>query len=74
MAGSVVEKPINQQYSFEIKKEVVDRFIADESKMDLAREFALSSDQLVASWGTCLACRRRRGTSTKTKRASEGFH
>lgn len=50
MAGSVVEKPINQQYSFEIKKEVVDRFIADESKMDLAREFALSSDQLVASW------------------------
>lgn len=45
-----MEKPINQQYSFEIKKEVVDRFIADESKMDLAREFALSSDQLVASW------------------------
>lgn len=46
----LVEKLTNQQYSFEIKKEVVDRFIAGESKMDLAREFALSSDQLVASW------------------------
>lgn len=46
----LVEKPTNQQYSFAIKKEVVDRFIAGETKMDLAREFALSSDQLVTSW------------------------
>ena len=46
----LVEKPTNQQYSFEMKKEVVDRFNAGESRMDLAREFALSSDQLVASW------------------------
>lgn len=46
----LVEKPTKQQYSFEAKKEVVDRFIAGESKMDLARKFGLSSDQLVASW------------------------
>ncbi|WP_407921621.1 IS3 family transposase [Corynebacterium epidermidicanis] len=46
----LVEKPTKQQFSFEVKKEVVDRFIAGESKMDLAREFGLSSDQLVSSW------------------------
>ncbi len=46
----LVEKPTKQQYSFEVKKEVVDRFIAGESKMDLAREFGLSSDQLVTNW------------------------
>lgn len=46
----LVKKPTKQHYSFEIKKEVVNRFIAGESKMDLASEFALSSDQLVANW------------------------
>ena len=46
----LVEKPIKQQYSFEIKKEVVERFIAGETKMNLAREFGLSSDQLVRGW------------------------
>lgn len=46
----LVKKPIKQQFSFEVKKEVVDRFNAGESKMDLARDFGLSSDQLVTSW------------------------
>lgn len=46
----LVEKPTKQQYPFEVKKEVVDRFLAGESRMDLAREFGLSSDQLVKSW------------------------
>ena len=46
----LVEKPIKQQYSFEVKKEIVDRFNAGESKMELAREFGLSSDQLVSGW------------------------
>lgn len=46
----LVEKPTKQQYSFEIKKEVVQRHLAGETKMDLAREFGLSSDQLVTSW------------------------
>ena len=44
------EKPTKQQFSFEVKKEVVDRFNAGESKRDLAREFELSSDQLETSW------------------------
>ena len=46
----LVEKPTKQQYSFEIKKEVVQRHLAGETAMDLAREFGLSSDQLVKDW------------------------
>ena len=46
----LVEKPTKQQYSFEIKKEVVERHLAGETRMDLAREFGLSSDQLVSYW------------------------
>ncbi|GAA1181805.1 hypothetical protein GCM10009631_20570 [Corynebacterium glaucum] len=45
-----MEKPTKQQYSYEIKKEVVERHLAGETKMDLAREFGLSSDQLVKDW------------------------
>lgn len=46
----LVENPTKQHYSFEVKKQVVDRFNAGQSKMDLAREFGLSSEQLVSSW------------------------
>ena len=46
----LVEKPTKQQYSFEIKKEVVQRHLAGETAMNLAREFCLSSQQLVRGW------------------------
>lgn len=46
----LVKKSTNSKYSFEVKKEVVDRFLAGESKMELAAEFKLSSQQLVTSW------------------------
>ena len=46
----LVEKPTKQQYSFDIKKEVVQRHLAGETAMDLAREFNLSSAQLVQDW------------------------
>ncbi|CAB0629243.1 IS3 family transposase [Corynebacterium diphtheriae] len=46
----LVEKPTRQQYSFEVKKEIVDRFNAGQSMMELASEFGLSSDQLVKDW------------------------
>ena len=46
----LVEKPTKQQYSFETKKEVVQRHLAGETAMDLAREFGLSSEQLVRGW------------------------
>ena len=47
---SLVEKPTKKQYSFEVKKEVVDRFLAGETRMDLAKEFKLSSPQQVKDW------------------------
>lgn len=46
----LVERPTKQQYSFEIKKEVVQCHLAGETAMDLAREFGLSSEQLVSGW------------------------
>ena len=45
-----MEKPNKQHYFFEAKKEVVERHLAGESMMDLAREFNLSSDHLVKDW------------------------
>lgn len=46
----LVEKPTKQHYPYELKKEVVDRFRAGETTMDLAAEFQLSSNKLVATW------------------------
>ena len=48
----LVEKPTKQQYSFDIKKEVVERHLAGETMMELARAFGLSSDKLVKNWVT----------------------
>ena len=46
----LVEKPTKQQYSVEIKKEVVQRHLAGETRMEHAREFDPPSDQLVKDW------------------------
>ncbi|MGV2854779.1 helix-turn-helix domain-containing protein [Glutamicibacter sp. AGC13] len=46
----LMEKPTKTQYSFETKKEVVDRFLAGETAMELATEFQLSSIILVQTW------------------------
>lgn len=46
----LVEKPTKKRYSFEIKKEAVDRFLAGETRMDLAKECKLSSPQQVKDW------------------------
>lgn len=46
----LMEPPAKQHYSFELKKEVVTRFNAGQSKMELAEEFGLSSDQTVKTW------------------------
>ncbi|WP_417366536.1 transposase [Glutamicibacter arilaitensis] len=45
-----MEKPTKTAYSFEVKKEVVQRYLAGEAGMDLAAEFHLSSKELVKSW------------------------
>lgn len=46
----LVERPSKQSYSYEIKKEVVERFLAGEAYMQLAVAFELSSPQLARTW------------------------
>ena len=46
----LMEKRTKTQYSFETKKEIVDRHLAGETAMELAAEFHLSSKFLVESW------------------------
>lgn len=46
----LMEKTTKQHYPFDIKKEVVTRNLNGESRMHLAQEFSLSSDNLVKSW------------------------
>lgn len=46
----LVEKPTKTMYSFDLKKEIVDRFLAGESKPALAKEFQLSSPHLLENW------------------------
>lgn len=46
----LMNKPTKTQYSFETKKEIVERFLAGERAMDLAAEFHLSSKNLIRTW------------------------
>lgn len=45
-----VTKPTKQSFSFEFKLAVVQRFLAGETKVDLACEFDLSSPKLIETW------------------------
>ncbi|MDR7294353.1 transposase-like protein [Pseudoglutamicibacter albus] len=45
-----MEKRTKQQYSFETKKEVVQRFLAGATRQQLAREYQLSADETVTKW------------------------
>lgn len=46
----LVEYSSKRTYPFEVKKEVVERFLAGETVMKLAAAFQLSSGQVVARW------------------------
>lgn len=46
----LVESPTRRMFAFEVKKEVVTRHLAGETKMELAVEFSLSSEQIVSRW------------------------
>lgn len=46
----LVEYPSKRTYPFEVKKEVVARFLAGETVMELASVFQLSSDRVVQTW------------------------
>ncbi|MFD3748653.1 transposase [Nocardia sp. NPDC058633] len=43
-------KPTKRTFSFEFKLAVVQRFLTGETKVDLAREFDLSSPKLIETW------------------------
>lgn len=49
-SGALVTEPTQRVFSFEVKLEIVLRFLAGETKIDLAREFDLSSPNMVATW------------------------
>ena len=46
----LVESKTKRSFSFEIKKEVVDRFLAGATKMELASEFGLNSVKDITRW------------------------
>ena len=48
--AALVTKPTKRSFSFEFKRDVVGRFLAGETKMDLAQEFDLSSPKLIDTW------------------------
>jgi transposase-like protein len=48
--AALVSKPSRQSFSFEFKLEVVQRFLAGETKLGLARECGLSSPKLIETW------------------------
>jgi transposase-like protein len=49
--GALVAKPRDRRsFSFELKLDVVRRALAGEAKVDLAREFDLSSPKLIETW------------------------
>ncbi|MGW3471696.1 helix-turn-helix domain-containing protein [Saccharopolyspora sp. NPDC000995] len=49
-SAALVSKPSKRSFSFEFKLEVVRRFLAGETKTDLACEFGLSSPKLIETW------------------------
>ncbi|MEU6270793.1 helix-turn-helix domain-containing protein [Saccharopolyspora shandongensis] len=48
--AALVNTPSRRSFSFEFKLEVVRRFLTGETKLDLAREFGLSSPKLIETW------------------------
>lgn len=48
--GALVTKPTKARFSAEIKCEVVERFLAGETKTALVIEYGLSSERLVRKW------------------------
>ena len=48
--GALVAKPTKRVYAFALKREIVQRFLAGETKMALAEEYALSSPHLIKQW------------------------
>ncbi|MFI7166289.1 helix-turn-helix domain-containing protein [Rhodococcus erythropolis] len=48
--GALVTKPDKETHAFEVKLDAVQRFLAGDTKVELAKEFGLFSPQLIGSW------------------------
>lgn len=59
--------PTKKTYSFEVKLEAASRFLAGESKTDLAIEYDLSSPQVLKRWGQLLREHGQEGLRPKHK-------
>lgn len=46
----LVRKPHNMQYPFELKREAVERFLAGESKPDIAKALGMSGPKVIDRW------------------------
>jgi transposase len=46
----VVSNPTKRSFSFEVKRDVVQRFLAGETKVALAQEFAIASPKTIQAW------------------------
>ncbi|WP_216402587.1 helix-turn-helix domain-containing protein [Arcanobacterium phocae] len=46
----LMHKPTPSQYSFEVKLQVVERFLSGQTKMSIAKELGLSSPKLLEKW------------------------
>ncbi|QRV02350.1 helix-turn-helix domain-containing protein [Arcanobacterium phocisimile] len=45
-----MHKPTPSQYSFEVKLQVVERFLSGQTKMSIAKELGLSSPKVLERW------------------------
>lgn len=46
----LMSKPTKTRHTYEVKRLIVERFLAGESKPELAQEFQLSSPKLIEAW------------------------
>lgn len=66
--GVLVTKSTRQVYTFDIKREVVQRFLAGDTLNALAQEFTLSSPKLVEAWVRTYRAEGEDGLRPKPKR------
>lgn len=65
--GALVTKPTRRSFSFEVKRDIVLRFLAGETTRALAQEFDLSSPKLIEAWVRTYRAEGEDGLHTKPK-------
>lgn len=64
---ALVPKRTKQTFTFEIKREVVQRFLAGESRITLAQEFAVASPKTIQAWARTYRAEGEEGLRPKPK-------